>query len=859
MTTSRARRWIIALLAAGFVATAGGAALLPAKAATDTSAMTKKVTSGPFSGVSVTVAKTKNLVNEVVEVTWSGATPTDTGARRNFFQIMQCWGDDPAGPRPEQCQFGATSAVQSIGLAVNSRKVRGPDEKPGLPQDPAETHPLGADSKFGFVPFETPDGHKVDGDRGTRELFDQTTTNELPVARTRGDGRGQEFFEIQTAVEAPGLGCGKAVGTGSAKHARSCWLVVVPRNDVEVDGTPRTDTAVEPTDRALQTSPLSASNWKNRIEFPLSFQLVGGDCRTDVAPVQVSGDEFATEAITRWQPALCSVAGSVFSYTQIPDDVVRGGFAGTDPSLGILGRAPAAAPATGKPVYAPISVSGFGFAYNLEVRTLPDDPVAVQQRAGERITDLKLTPRLVAKLLTQSYRYGTTVDTVLDPRNPYRMEDDPEFKALNPQLAGVNKIASNSLWSVVTPLNPADAYALVWQWITADAEARDFLAGKPDPNGMVINPAWKDADLSVSSFPKLDQTCRPATATDGPLCVPDAFAYANDMHEAVLAASRGDTLARNSWDNAAIPPLYKKGAAQQRGTRGIIVAADTATAARYSLPMAKLRNANGQFVAPDPANLLAAVKAFKPSSTPGVLTPDPNVKVDNAYPLTVVSYAATVPAALTAKQRAAYAGFLRYAYGAGQKPGVAVGSLPAGYAPLPASLTAAAKAAANAIATYKVVTPTPTPKAAGSGGTSGSSGGRTGGSGGGSGSGGTTDDGGGATGGGAGPTPAAGETATSGPTPAETPAAGADLPTITPAPATTPTYVPTATGITTPPVGVGQARLALVWLLIAGLLALAVGRWFPRLRAVGAAIQSPGQPTRSLPDASTKPGGDAGA
>jgi len=341
MTSSRARRWGLGLMAAAFVATAGGAALMPAGASTDTSPMTKKVTSGPFAGLSVTVAKTKNLVNEVVEVTWTGATPTDTGARRDFFQIMQCWGDAADGPRPEQCQYGATASVQSIGLAVNSRKVRGPDEKPGLPQDPAETHPVGS-NKFGFVPFESPDGRTVDGDQGIRLMYDQTTTNEIPVARTRGDGHGQEFFEVQTAVEAPGLGCGRAVGTGSSKTARPCWLVVVPRNDTEVDGTVRSDSAVEPVDQALQTSPLSASNWSHRIVFPLSFQLIGGSCRTDVAPISVSGDEFATEAITRWQPALCDATGSVFSYTQLPDDVVRGGLAGSDPSLGIMGRAPAA-------------------------------------------------------------------------------------------------------------------------------------------------------------------------------------------------------------------------------------------------------------------------------------------------------------------------------------------------------------------------------------------------------------------------------------------------------------------------------------------------------------------------------------
>ena len=839
MIGRRTRLAGIGALCAVVLGTAGGVALMPAGAATTSSAVTKSGT-GPFSGLSVTVAKTKSLVNEVVEVTWSGGTPTDPTAQRNFLQIMQCWGDAASGPRPEQCQFGATAATQSIGIAVNSRAVTSPSNAL-MPQDPAESHPTGPIG-IGYVPFESPDGVKVDGDRGTRELFDQNTTNELPVARTRGDGKGQEFFEIQTGVEAPGLGCGKAVGTGTAKHARSCWLVVVPRNDREVDGTVRSDDAKGvPENRALQTSPLSASNWKYAISIPLTFQLIGGSCRTDVKPIPVSGDEFVTEAITRWQPALCDSTGAVFSYTQLPDDVVRGGLNSTDPGLGVVGRAPAAAPASGQPVYAPIAVSGFGFAYNLEVRTLSDDPVEVRQRAGQRITDLKLTPRLVAKLLTQSYSSGVTVASVLDPKNPSRMEDDPEFKALNPQLNGVNKVASNSIWTIVTPLNPADAYNQVWQWILGNQQARDFLAGKPDENGIVINPDWKDADLNVSTFPKLDQHCLPADASQGPLCVPDAFAYSNDMHEAVLSASRGDNLSRNSWDRLAIPPLYKKGAPQQKGFRGIMVAADTATAARYSLPMAKLENANGKFVGPDNANLLAAVKAWKPSKTAtGMLVPDPNVKVDNAYPLTVVSYAATVPSVLSAAQRKAYAGFLKYAYGPGQKPGVAVGSLPDGYAPLPANLTTAAKTAATAIANFKAATPKPTPKptskpsSSGGGGTGGGGGGST-----------------------ATPTPATTSEAPT-PVPTESPAAdGGVLPTVTPAGSTG--FVPQSTGAETPSVAVGKARLSLLWLFFLGLFAIALSRGLPRIRALAAPPRAPGPKTRSTSAPTDQAGGDAGA
>src|SRR5262249_16020002 len=82
---------------------------------------------GPFKDLRVTVSQTKNLINQVVKVSWIGATLTTplTGFDINYLQIMQCWGDDP-GPDRTQCQLGGlshTSAVGSIaGTYVLSRQ-----------------------------------------------------------------------------------------------------------------------------------------------------------------------------------------------------------------------------------------------------------------------------------------------------------------------------------------------------------------------------------------------------------------------------------------------------------------------------------------------------------------------------------------------------------------------------------------------------------------------------------------------------------------------------------------------------------------------------------------------------------------
>lgn len=859
MSRGRRRAWAVGAVATALVATAGGLAFLPAGAAeTPSSAVTKKVTGGPFDGLAVTVAKTNNLVNEVVEVNWSGGRPTEPLANtffRNFLQLMQCWGDDPAGPKPEQCQYGASIALDQMpgGGALASRQLR----SAALPVDPAEKHP------GTYLPFAAADGTEVGGIfEELSSMFDAQSSNEVAGGATRTDGKGQEFFEVHTAAEAPGLGCGRLVGAG--KTPRSCWLVVVPRSDVEVDGSIRQGTGGRPESR-LQSSPLSASNWANRIVFPLGFQPIGGACTQGGTLLPVLGHESTTEAITRWQQSLCAATGAAFDLSQLNDGAARAALAGPEPGLTVLSSPPASPPSRGAAVYAPIAVSGLGFAYVIETRTFPDDPPEVLQRTAQRITDLRLTPRLVAKLLSQSYQGGVPKLPDAMKANPYRMEDDPEFRQLNPFMEKINKQASNSVWTVITPLTPSDATRMVWRWIAADEKARQFLSGAPDEHKMVVNPEWKAANLGadnfaplrvLDSFPKLDQACKDevrdthGTVTEGVLCPADAFPYANDMHEAVLSATRGDTLAKNSWDGFANPPVYKKGPAQRKGTRGIMVVSDTATAARYNVPMAALQNANGKFVKPDPANLLANVRALKPSATPGVLALDPNVKVDAAYPLTMVSYAATVPAALTAAERKAYAGFINYAVGDGQKTGVAPGSLPAGYAPMPKALITTAKTAAAAISNYKAPAPKPTPKPSG-GGTGVGGGGGGGGS---SGSGGVdtgsnSGSNSGSNGGGPPAVPPIDEPVS------PTPLPDSALPPADPGLVSTPTPVDTpvqSTGLTQA-VKVGTtARYSLLGVLALALLAVFAGRVLPRLALAGGAAGAAraAGATRSFPGAS---------
>ncbi len=188
---------------------------------------------GAFADLEVTVSQTKNLINQVVLVTWTGGKQTQPPSARygtDFLQLMQCWSSPSATggweqPTREQCQFGATPFRNDTGFAVGTRQL----EYPGI-DDQAETyrHPPAGTDVENFVPFRSVTGKEIKG-RNSNEFFDGNTTNEVSVTRTRVDGTGEQTFEVQTATQAPGIGCGERLTDGGgAVTGRPCWLVIVP-------------------------------------------------------------------------------------------------------------------------------------------------------------------------------------------------------------------------------------------------------------------------------------------------------------------------------------------------------------------------------------------------------------------------------------------------------------------------------------------------------------------------------------------------------------------------------------------------------------------------------------------------------
>ncbi len=676
-------------------ATARVAAATTKKATANVSSAVTVSGRGAFASLKVTVSQTTHLVDQSVTVTWSGGKPTNDRAAFDidYLQLMQCWGDTIAGPDRTQCEFGGTVASDTRGGAfANSRQLT-----TAAYVDKAE--PLTAKSASGdqvFVPFRPARGAVVSGiDVLKNPYYDNTTTNEQPYQRTRNDGQGYTTFETVTYREAPGLDCADLVGG----KPRRCWLVIVPRGETEVDGTPRAQVLANGSHR-LDTSPLSTTNWKNRLVVPLSFEPVGNACPLTAQAKPLAGTEMVAEAIYRWQPALCAGNAPSFDFSQVADAVADRTLATDTPGMEFVTSPvdPADVPEDRVYTYAPVSVSGLTVAVMIERQTPVGGSAATHLHDGERITSVNLTQRLVAKLLTQSYVFGAPgLGTARYlQKNPSNITTDPDFLAINPAFKGLQFQANVEL---LVPGGLSGTTELLWNWITSDQTALDFLAGLPDPWGMRINPFYQGLPLPRQDFAKIDPYCAATFQQGAPaLCTLDEHPFSQDLHDAARSAARGDSLMRTFWDANARPPTWKKKPLQLSGQRQLLAVTDSATAQRFGLVTARLRNAAGQFVAPTATSLRAGLAHLVPSAVPGVPVTDPATAARGAYPLTVLTYAVTAPNILSPQDATAYANLVRYAVGGGQVAGTAPGTLPDGYVALPAPLRAAARHAAALIA-----------------------------------------------------------------------------------------------------------------------------------------------------------------
>ena len=582
-----------------------------------------------FSDLEITVSKTSNLTNEGITISWTGGTASQEGntpgvvAGSDYLQIMQCWGDPAADNFRETCQYGYSSTILDTssrlgGLYTDSRDLMTSYD------DPAET--LAADAMT--VPFQpvsgdrTPDGSasdpmpdnplnpksKLSPYQTLADYYSPYSTNELPYAITGADGTGRVTFEVQTVTEAAGLGCGSAVTVADGSTAaRSCSLVIVPRGEHQVDGTAVTSGV------SLVGSPLSASNWANRIVVPLEFELVTEACATGTTEVSTAGSELVEEAISSWTPALCADSGPVFKYSQVSEVQAANLLANEQAGEGLVFTTDGVASSeTTEMVNAPVAISGAVVAFNIDIRldsTLkPTDEVA--ELSGTQLTELNLTPRLMAKILTQSYLSDIpggnqgVLDDDMDYllSNPRSLRNDPEFLEYNPIFHYFNKISAQPDGILVSYTNSSAARE-VWRWILADDEARVWLAGLPDEYGMVVNSAYTylASEEASDSFPKAETWCYlsaeyAALLPEGHpgICTQDKSPYLNTMHQAAYNTLRADSQQTVLVDATATEPRsLKRGLPTAVGRRWTMSITDAASAARYGLSTANLASEFG--------------------------------------------------------------------------------------------------------------------------------------------------------------------------------------------------------------------------------------------------------------------------
>lgn len=718
-----------------------------------------------FDELSLTVSQTTGLLDQAVRVSVSGFAGTKTFRRdgttitnaQNYLQAMQCWGDPAAEDFRETCQWGGRgfTGFGDIVAPDNTYRVGPEDWIPGAV--------TGHD-----VPFKTPGGESVTG-RPTlvdnkasytlQQYFGAATTNEVTSARVGADGTGFFDFEVQSSITAPQMGC------GTAAHL-TCWLVVVPRGS-HFGGGESCSSVRDPGNNydpysygrpnSIQGgSPINdqCDYWDNRIVVPLEFAPTAVNCTVGSTEVRVIGSQLMIGAMTSWQPSLCQTVKSTFSFATNPDSIARAQVLEQNPnspSLAFSGYPMASGELTtdfertllGKTVfkYAPVAVSSVVIGF-------------IAEPANGRIEEMNLSARLMAKLLTQSYRF-TVPSNSSDVTRPFEhlgavnraynyLNQDPEFQALNP--TNYSQFTGNPAIVLPGPAG-ADAIKQVWRWILSDSDAVAFLNGEPDDSGMTVNPYYlpkgdpaavvpwylddqknfietpvarpvglanldgtpkKLSETVLDNFPKNDQSLVPLQL-HGEKFRFDSIQYApytDNFLSAARQAFRANPNSKTYWDPIKLNAAGEAGdwvssGTQLPGDKFMITITDSPSAERYSLSVAGVQVANSTaIVHPDAEAMTNALSALSATTVDGVTQIDPKMVAANGYPMTMVTYAAVNVTKATSAARTVIANMLRQVTTNGQVPGTALGELPAGYVPLTQAMVAQASTAATEIESY---------------------------------------------------------------------------------------------------------------------------------------------------------------
>jgi len=734
----------------------------------------------------VSVDQTEKLRSrQLIKVEWLGAHPTlgkalDPNASNAVYTeypvvLIQCRGDETSGTPidPSRC-FTQTPTERYYDVSQEYPPWRLDHDEPpanrkplvGYPEPPLPgCNPISSVGRY--VPFIS---YKKGGPNGDGDLYrplpghsgsecgpaltPEMVTVQQPDAPPASTtyavsditGKGTAKFAVMTGAENASLGCSQSV---------KCSLVVIPIMGIscDVSGVP-----VSPADKDFcekngkndpgkflpTPSPFdvdmsvaglfwwSASNWKNRITVPLDFGTPSNFCDTNDnrEPLDMFGSELMTQATDQWAPAFCTKADRFrFRHVRTGEPQAKAALAAGKASVALNSMAPP----EGYPtpiVNAPIGVSGFAVSYLIDNN---DDKKA-------EYTNLRLTPRLIAKALTESYpSNGDLRDSYGKPKkpddpylpylalahNPLDMSVDPEFIALNPGVGNHTVRSAPTSATMLALSGTSDVIYALTAYLNADPETRAWLDGKPDPWGMVVNPGYRKIQLPQPSWPLLDTYVDPAVSRRGLYnnCLNDR----EDLLSAITSVPIGPLVAapvatltitgqRVQYANSTSRTLCKAaidadsgavvGASlvaigrQRASSRFMLAITSLADAAFLELntaalqsnanianPDAKFTNADGRtFVEPNPDSWRAAVKLAKldPQTHTWPMPYDVlrGAQGAAAYPGTMVIYASAPTTGLSEQDAKHVAQFLRFAVTDGQKPGFEIGQLPPGYLPL---------------------------------------------------------------------------------------------------------------------------------------------------------------------------------
>ncbi|MFL6060271.1 MAG: hypothetical protein ACJ72E_03495 [Marmoricola sp.] len=699
--------------------------------------------------IKMAVSATTNLRGrQELDVTWSGAHPTGglaadvnsaAGINEEYpFVLLECRGVDSTSAAaskrisPETCwtqtwaeRFNAN--LNTAEPAWRSDAYETPANRAQYVDRPTSTSVLSGCTRKAaaerWIPMVSESGKTYPGGNlgcaGQAPESSNVNSSGLPSNATYGitgtDGKGSAQFSAWTEDENATLGCSATV---------PCALVAVPVMGISCDpygsrlpesDRPDADTAAEAASRCeaadsytpgqvavagsqanLATSGAlwwSASNWRNRITVPLTFAVSANVCSvvSKKQPTAIYGSMLLNELTAQWRPKFCTdKALSPFVHVQTADSSAR-----TLLGLGNIDAAfssrPPDLPYQTPTVQAPVAVTGFAISY------------VIDGTDGQPYTKLRLDPRLLAKLLSQSYP-ANSIGKGSDPAiagNPVNITQDPEFQALNPGLPRYTaKEAAATLLSLSSDTDMV--YALT-SYLNADPDARKFLDGTTDPWGMVVNPAYRGIALPAYSWPLNDTNDASQEYIQGgnnPCYSSSPSPYLSLIANPVgfvsavvlnmqYAISNVNTECPNGDRNDPSTLKLQIQGRQQPGSRFVLGVVPLSTISRYNLDAAALQSgpASGKtFVAPDDAGLKAAAAQLTADKDAKTWTVDYDAYRSTAgakaYPGTMPVFADVPTKGLAKADAASLASFLTYAAGAGQDPGLLNGQLPPGYLPL---------------------------------------------------------------------------------------------------------------------------------------------------------------------------------